>query len=118
MYLTNAVKHFRWEARGKRRLHKTPTVEHVRACAPWLEAEVRAVEPGVLGILGATAARAVLGSKFRLTENRGRQVPSPFGVPALATVHPSAVLRGDDREAAYQAFVADLRNVLELRPAR
>lgn len=118
VYVTNAVKHFRWEPRGKRRIHKTPTVEHVRACGPWLAAEVRAVQPAVLGILGAVAARAVLGASFRLTENRGREVPSPFRVPAIATVHPSSVLRADDRHDAYRAFLADLHPLLALRRSR
>jgi DNA polymerase len=115
VYVTNAVKHFRWEPRGKRRIHKTPTAEHVRACAPWLEAEVRAVGPTAMLLLGATAAKAVLGSKFKLTEHRGEQVESRYGIPTYATIHPSAILRSDDREAMYAGFVADLEVVLAHR---
>jgi uracil-DNA glycosylase family protein len=116
VYVTNVVKHFRWEQRGTRRLHKTPTVEHVRACKPWLDAELRALEPAAVVLLGATAARAVLGSKFRLTESRGQLVESPLGVPTMATVHPSAVLRNDDRAGAFAEFRDDLANALPLRP--
>jgi DNA polymerase len=116
LYVTNAVKHFRWEPRGKRRIHKTPAAEHVRACAPWLDAEVRAVRPAAMLLLGAVAAKAVFGSKFKLTENRGVELESRFGIPTYATIHPSAILRGDDREAMYAGFVADLRVVLEARP--
>jgi uracil-DNA glycosylase family protein len=116
LYLTNAVKHFRWEPRGKRRIHKTPTTEHMRACAPWLDAEVDAVRPRVLLCLGAVAARAVLGPKFKLLAGRGQEVPSRYGVPTYATVHPASVLRSEDRDAAYRAFVDDLRLVVTHRP--
>jgi uracil-DNA glycosylase len=88
----------------------------VKACAPWLDAEVSAVAPTAMLLLGATAAKAVLGSRFKLTENRGRVLESRYGIPTFATIHPSAILRGDDREAMYGGFVADLRVVLAARP--
>jgi uracil-DNA glycosylase len=118
LYVTNAVKHFRWEPRGKRRIHKTPSGEHVKACAPWLDAELRSVAPRALLCLGAVAAKAVLGSKFKLTENRGVLLESRYGIPTFATIHPSAILRSDDRESAYAGFVDDLLAVLALRPDR
>ncbi len=116
VYVTNAVKHFRSEPRGKRRLHKKPGDEHVAACRPWLEAEIAAVRPAVLVCLGATAARSLLGSAFRVTRERGVFVPSALAPNVLATVHPSAVLRAPDEEArreAYTRFVADLARVAE-----
>lgn len=114
VYVTNAVKHFRFTERGKRRIHATPQVTHIRACLPWLEAEVKLVDPALIVCLGATAARALLGSSFRVTKQRGEvlELATPVGVrPVLATVHPSAVLRatGDDRDEAFSGLVADLR---------
>jgi uracil-DNA glycosylase family protein len=112
VYLTNVVKHFRWEARGKRRLHRKPDPIHVAACRPWLQAEVDVVRPRLLVLMGATAAQALLGSSFRVLRERGHFVPSPLGVTAMATVHPSAVLRAPEDQArrrAYADFVADLR---------
>ena len=114
VYVTNAVKHFRFTERGKRRIHATPQVTHIRACLPWLEAEVKLVDPTLIVCLGATAARALLGSSFRVTKQRGQvlELATPVGVrPVLATVHPSAVLRaaGDDRDEAFGGLVADLR---------
>jgi uracil-DNA glycosylase family protein len=114
VYVTNAVKHFRFTERGKRRIHATPQVTHIRACLPWLEAEVKLVDPALIVCLGATAARALLGSSFRVTKQRGQvlELATPVGVrPVLATVHPSAVLRaaGDDRDEAFGGLVADLR---------
>jgi uracil-DNA glycosylase len=114
VYVTNAVKHFRFTERGKRRIHATPQVTHIRACLPWLEAEVKLVDPALIVCLGATAARALLGSSFRVTKQRGEvlELATPVGVrPVLATVHPSAVLRatGDDRDEAFAGLVADLR---------
>ena len=108
-YVTNAVKHFRFERRGSRRIHKTPAVAHVRACRPWLDAELRLVRPAVVATLGATAAKALLGSRFRITESRGT-VLEWEGVALVPTVHPSAILRldPDDRDAAFDALVADL----------
>jgi uracil-DNA glycosylase len=114
VYVTNAVKHFRFTERGKRRIHATPQVTHIRACLPWLEAEVKLVDPALIVCLGATAARALLGSSFRVTKQRGEvlELATPVGVrPVLATVHPSSVLRatGDDRDEAFAGLVADLR---------
>jgi uracil-DNA glycosylase len=114
VYVTNAVKHFRFTERGKRRIHATPQVTHIRACLPWLEAELILVDPALIVCLGATAARALLGSSFRVTKQRGQvlELATPVGVrPVLATVHPSAVLRaaGDDRDEAFAGLVADLR---------
>ncbi|MEV6609679.1 UdgX family uracil-DNA binding protein [Kutzneria sp. NPDC051319] len=110
VYLTNAVKHFKFTLpeRGKRRIHKKPGQGEVSACRPWLLAELDRVEPELVVLLGATAASALLGSGFRLTRHRGEIVELEQGVPAVATVHPSAVLRAPDREAAYQGLVADL----------
>jgi uracil-DNA glycosylase len=112
VYLTNAVKHFRWIGRGKRRLHEKPNAGQIRACRPWLEAEIEAVRPRLIVLLGATAAQSMMGPAFRVSRQRGEVLPSPFGVPVLATVHPSSVLRATDdesREAAMSSFVADLR---------
>ena len=109
VYLTNVVKHFRWEASGKRRIHKTPSVEHVRVCLPWFEQELAIVEPEVVVCLGAIAARALLGPRFKLTAERGRFVEWDRPPRVLATVHPASVLRNDDRAEAFAAFVADLR---------
>jgi DNA polymerase len=113
VYVTNAVKHFKWTPRGKRRIHQKPTREEVRACAPWLESELAVVQPEVLVLLGATAAQGVLGSSFRVTAQRGRLLDSSLARHVLATVHPSSILRGDpeDRRDAMNAFVADLRVV-------
>ena len=109
-YVTNAVKHFRFEQRGSRRIHKTPAVGHVRACRPWLDAELRVVRPAVVATLGATAGKALLGSAFRITESRGT-VLDWDGFALVPTIHPSAILRmePDERDAALDAFVADLR---------
>src|SRR6266545_3396368 len=111
-YVTNAVKHFKWEPRGKRRIHKKPRVSEFKACRPWLEAELRAVKPAVIVCLGATAAQSVMGPQFKLMQNRGKVLPSPLGQPVVATIHPSAVLRAPDsegRRAAYEMLVADLK---------
>jgi uracil-DNA glycosylase family protein len=112
VYVTNAVKHFKFEPRGKRRIHQTPRMPEITACRPWLEAELEIVKPAVLGALGATAARAIFGSEFRLLKQRGRFFPTRWASNTLATLHPSAVLRGqDDAEQArlYAMLVADLR---------
>jgi uracil-DNA glycosylase family protein len=107
-YVTNAVKHFKFRASGKRRIHATPDTWEVAACKPWLEAEVAVLQPDLVVLLGATAGKAVFGSSFRVTQSRG--VLMPYGdLQALATLHPSAVLRSDDREAARAGLVADLR---------
>lgn len=113
-YVTNVVKHFKHTRRGKRRIHKRPAAEEIRACSPWLEAEVGVVEPEVIVALGATAAQALLGPDFRLTRHRGEFHASDLGPPVTATVHPSAVLRAPDDETRREeraAFVADLRLV-------
>ena len=112
VYLTNAVKHFKFEPRGKRRIHKKPRVSEVAACRPWLDAEIALVKPRVIVCLGATAAQALLGASFRVTANRGAFVPSPLASRILATVHPSSILRSRDAEARrteMQRFVSDLR---------
>jgi uracil-DNA glycosylase len=114
VYVTNAVKHFKWEPRGKRRIHKKPRASEVRACRPWLEAELKAVKPAVLVCLGATAAQSVLGASFRLMAQRGQIVASDLAGKVVATIHPSAVLRAPDsegRRAAYESLVADLKVV-------
>jgi uracil-DNA glycosylase family protein len=116
VYVTNAVKHFRFELSGNRRLHKTPAVRHIRACRPWLDAELAAVAPAVVATLGATAARALLGSGFRITKERGR--PRDWeGRKLVPTVHPSAILRTppESRDEAIEALVADLSVVAGLR---
>jgi uracil-DNA glycosylase family protein len=113
-YVTNAVKHFKWEPRGKLRLHKTPNANEVRACRPWLEAELELIHPEALVALGATAARALFGPAFRVSVERGRAVPSELAPFATATVHPSAVLRRPseaDRREEMARLVADLRGV-------
>jgi uracil-DNA glycosylase family protein len=112
VYLTNAVKHFRWERRGKRRLHSKPSQVHVRACRPWLMAELETVRPRLMVLLGATAAQSVMGTTFKVTQQRGKVLASPLGVPVLATVHPSSILRSPDDEARKEAMsglIADLK---------
>lgn len=114
VYVTNAVKHFKFEPRGKRRIHKKPGASEVRACRPWLEAELRAVDPDIVVCLGATAAQAILGPKFKLMRQRGQVLDSELGFKVLATMHPSAVLRAPDpegRRAAYDMLVSDLQVV-------
>ena len=114
LYVTNAVKHFKWEPRGKRRLHKTPTQREIEACEQWLEGEIQAIRPQVIVCLGATAARALLGSAFRVSTMRGRFVESPHAPFVFATLHPSALLRLRDeteRETAFKRFVQDLELV-------
>jgi uracil-DNA glycosylase family protein len=111
LYVTNAVKHFKWEPRGKRRIHKTPAQREIEACHQWLEAEIRVVKPRVIVALGATAAKALLGPSFRVTTMRGQFVQSPMAPFVFATVHPSSLLRlrGDDeRAAAFDMLVDDL----------
>jgi DNA polymerase len=109
VYITNAVKHFKWEPRGKRRLHKTPALREIEACLPWLEAEVAAVEPRVILCLGATAARAVMGGKVRVTETRGQALHSSLGKAVIVTIHPAYILRlRTGIEDAFALFVADI----------
>ena len=112
VYITNVVKHFNWEPRGKRRIHKKPNAEEVAACKPWLSAELETVEPRMLICLGATAAQALLGRSFRVTHDRGRLVDSPLAPMVMATVHPSSILRAADdesRRVEMKRFVEDLR---------
>lgn len=108
VFLTNAVKHFRFRREGKRRIHRTPAVGHVRACGPWLAAELSIVRPQVVVVLGATAARAVLGPGFKVTEHRGEALELADGTAATATVHPSSVLRSRDHRRDFGLFVDDL----------
>jgi uracil-DNA glycosylase len=112
-FVTNAVKHFRFrrEARGKRRIHKTPDISHIKACRPWFDAELALTEPDVVVALGATAGRMLLGPSYRVTKQRGERLELDDGTPAVGTVHPSSVLRTEDRETAYAAFVRDLEVV-------
>jgi len=116
VYVTNAVKHFKWSVvRGQKRLHQTPKVIEIRACAPWLRAEIERIRPRVLILLGATAAKSVLGPGFRVTRHRGEPIPSALAELVVATVHPSSLLRLPDpraRARAYAGFVADLRRAV------
>jgi DNA polymerase len=112
VYVTNAVKHFKWEPRGKRRIHKKPNGREVAACRPWLEAELRIVKPKLLVVLGSTAGQAIFGPSFRVTRERGKVLSSKFAPKVVATVHPSSLLRQPDeasRHREYKKFVADLR---------
>jgi uracil-DNA glycosylase family protein len=120
LYITNAVKHFRFELRGSRRIHQNPGPAHITACRPWLVSEFALLKPKLVVILGATAGKALLGPSFRVTRSRGQLMPWPASaqhpedfpvaeIQALATIHPSAVLRADDRETAYRGLVDDLR---------
>jgi uracil-DNA glycosylase len=112
LYVTNAVKHFKWQLRGKRRLHKTPAQREVDACRQWLEREIAAVKPQVIVALGATAARAVISKDFKVSTMRGQFVESPLAPYVLATLHPSALLRLKDeaeKEAAFERLVGDLK---------
>jgi uracil-DNA glycosylase len=114
VYVTNVVKHFKWEPRGKRRIHKKPNSIEIAACRPWLDAEVQVVRPRVVVLLGATAAQAILGPKFRVTQHRGELMPSALAPFVMATVHPSSILRAPDdatRHAEMRQFVEDLKQV-------
>ena len=116
-YVTNAVKHFKWVPRGTRRIHSKPNSMEIAACFPWLEAEIAAVKPKVIVALGATAAQALFGKAFRVTRERGKPVPSRFAPYAMATVHPSSLLRAPDEETRHREmefFVADLKKAAEL----
>ncbi len=113
-YVTNVVKHFKWEPRGKKRIHAKPDALEIFACRPWLEAEIAVVKPEVLVCLGATAAQTLLGASFRVTKQRGLFVPSPLAPKVTATVHPSSILRAPDDEARRletARFIADLKKV-------
>jgi len=113
VYVTNVVKHFRWEPRGKRRIHSKPNSAEIAACRPWLETEIALVKPRILVCLGATAAQALLGKTFKVSRQRGELIPSPLAPVATATVHPSSILRApDERRGEEMArFVADLRRI-------
>jgi uracil-DNA glycosylase len=116
VYITNVVKHFRYRARGKRRIHQKPDREQIAACRPWLDAELEVVRPRVLVCLGATAAQALLGRDVRVTRDRGEPLESELAECAFATVHPSSILRAPDEDArreAFEAFVHDLARVAE-----
>jgi uracil-DNA glycosylase len=116
VYLTNAVKHFKWKPQGKRRLHQTPHAGEVKACRPWLEAEIEAVKPSGILALGATAARSIFGASVRVTRDRGKLLESPLASVAAVTVHPSAILRIQDkgeRRDAFAGLIEDLETVSE-----
>jgi uracil-DNA glycosylase family protein len=118
VYVTNAVKHFKWEPRGKRRIHKKPNAAEIAACRPWLEAEIAALKPAAIVCLGATAAQAILGRAFRVTQHRGEFVESALAPYVMATIHPSAILRAPDENARHQqekAFVEDMRKLAKLK---
>jgi DNA polymerase len=110
-YVTNAVKHFKWKPRGERRIHQTPRAEEIKACAPWLEAELEVVDPELLVCLGATAVKAVIGSKARVMKDHGEFLESKLGRTAVPTLHPSAILRADpkDRDDSMALLVGDLK---------
>jgi len=121
VYVTNVVKHFKWEPRGKRRIHKKPNAAEIAACRPWLDTEIALVKPRAIVCLGATAAQALLGKDFRVTQSRGRPMPSDWARVVVATVHPSSILRAPDpeaREAQREAFIEDLRTVARLIQGR
>jgi DNA polymerase len=114
VYLTNIVKHFKWEPRGKRRIHKKPNALEISACRPWLDAEIKVIKPQVLVLLGATAAQGLLGNQFRVTKQRGQWLKSEIVPLVMATVHPSSILRAPDDESRHEEmrkFVADLKKV-------
>ncbi|HEY1940285.1 MAG TPA: UdgX family uracil-DNA binding protein [Candidatus Angelobacter sp.] len=114
VYVTNIVKHFKWEPRGKRRLHKKPNIIEISACRPWLEAEINVVKPQVVVLLGATAAQGILGRQFRVTQHRGEWLSSSIAANVLATVHPSSILRAQDDESRHEQmreFITDLKKV-------
>jgi DNA polymerase len=115
-YVTNAVKHFKWQAKGKRRIHQKPNWQEIAACRPWLDAELAVVKPRFVVCLGATAAQALLGRQFRVTQHRGELLDSDLAENVTATVHPSSILRGapEDRKREFAAFVEDLKLVAKL----
>jgi DNA polymerase len=117
VYVTNVVKHFKWKPRGKRRIHERPRAHEIRACEPWLAAELEVVRPEILVCLGATAAQALLGNDFRVTRDRGKWLVTGHAKMTIATVHPSSILRAPDAEARaeqYAEFVRDLKVVAEV----
>jgi len=114
VYVTNVVKHFKWKPQGKRRIHQKPNWREIAACRPWLDAELAVLKPRVLVCLGATAAQALLGRDFRVSRQRGELVDSPLAPKAMATVHPSSILRAEDRDTQFREFVRDLEKVAGL----
>jgi uracil-DNA glycosylase family protein len=117
VYVTNAVKHFKWEPRGKRRIHKKPNAAEIAACRPWLDAEIAAIHPQVILCLGATAAQALLGKTFRVTQHRGAFVDSPLAPYLAATIHPSSILRAPDEQSRHEEknrFIADLKKIARI----
>lgn len=117
VYVTNAVKHFKWEPRGKRRIHKKPNAPEIAACRPWLDAEMAVIKPTVVVCLGATAAQALLGKAFRVTQHRGEFVHSSLASYVMATVHPSAILRAPDEKERHEQqrmFVDDMKKIAKL----
>src|SRR3984957_11204858 len=117
VYVTNAVKHFKWEPRGKRRIHKKPGATEIAACRPWLDAEIAAIRPKVILCLGATAAQSLLGKTFRVTQHRGEFIDSERAPFVAATVHPSSILRAPDedtRRTEMQRFIADLKTIAKV----
>jgi DNA polymerase len=121
VYVTNVVKHFKWEPRGKRRIHKKPSAREIAACRPWLHTEVALVKPRAIVCLGATAAQALLGRQFKVTAHRGELIPSPLAPLVLATVHPSSILRAPDDDARrreMERFIDDLRTVARALSSR
>jgi uracil-DNA glycosylase len=120
IYVTNAVKHFKWEPRGKQRIHKKPSMKEINACRPWLDAELETVKPKLIVALGATAAQGLLGSSFRITQSHGRVQDAPGLPPIIATLHPSSILRAqtdEDRHAQMRTLVEDLREVARIATA-
>ena len=116
-YVTNVVKHFKWEPRGKRRIHKKPNATEIAACRPWLETEIAVVKPDVIVVLGATAAQALLGPQFRVTKQRGEFIPSTLAPYVMATVHPSSILRAPDdetRQLEMRRFIDDLKKLAKV----
>ena len=117
VYVTNAVKHFKWEPRGKRRIHKKPNAAEVAACRPWLDGEIAALQPKVIVCLGATAAQALLGRDFRVTQHRGEFLKSPLAPYLMATIHPSSILRAPDEETRQEEmrrFIQDLKKIAKI----
>jgi len=117
VYVTNAVKHFSWEPRGKRRIHKKPNAVEIAACRPWLDAEIATLRPKIIVLLGATAAQSLLGRDFRVTQHRGEFLKSELALYVMATVHPSSILRAPDEQARHDAmkqFITDLKKIARI----
>ena len=117
VYVTNVVKHFKWEAKGNQHIHKKPNASEIAACRPWLEAELQVLKPDVLVCLGATASQALLGNQFRVSQQRGQLIESPLAGKVMATVHPSSILRAPDQAARHEQmrlFIDDLKKIARL----